>query len=197
MLKRNIKKIICLIVLLPALSFAQDSVSVYADSVEIDYNFIDSYPQNASVYLNDEHIGNTPLFFMWKDSTFPKQLKINLKGFPEISEIIQSNKTLKMKYNLNPVNSKLINDIVKEDKEPYFKTKRKVVPIVLSSILAAGSGIAAFYFKSQASENQKNYDIFGDPAELEKKKDNNLLGGISIVAFQIGFGALMYFLFLD
>jgi hypothetical protein len=115
--------------------------------------------------MNDEHIGNTPLFLHGK-TVLSKQLRINLKGFPEISEIIQSNKTLKMKYNLNPVNSEMINDIVKEDKEPYFKTKRKVVPIVLSSILAAGSGIAAFYFKSQASENQKNYDIFGDPAEL-------------------------------
>jgi len=197
MLKKNIKILIYLLVLLPVLSYGQDSASVYSDSVKIDYNFIDSYPQNASVFINDEHIGNTPLFFTWKDSTSPKQLRLNLKGFPEISEMIQSNKTLKMKYNLNPVNSKLINDIVKEDKEPYFKTKRKVVPIVLSSILTAGSGIAAFYFKSQASENQKNYDIYGDRAELDKKKDNNLLGGISIVAFQLGFGALMYFLFID
>lgn len=197
MLKRNIKILVYLILSVPVISFGQDSVSVYADSVEIEYNFIDSSPQNASVFINEEHIGSTPLFFVWKDSIFPKQLKISLKGFPEITETIQSSKLLKMKYSLNPVGGNLLSEIVKEDKEPYFKTKRKVIPIIFSSILTAGSGIAAFYFKSQASENQKNYDIYGDPAELDKKRDNNLLGGISIALLQVGFGALMYFLFLD
>ena len=197
MLKRNIKILAFLILIVPFTGYCQDSILVYPDSVQIEYNFIDSSPQNASVFVNEEHIGNTPLFFVWKDSAFPKQLKISMKGFPEITETIQNSKLLKMKYSLNPISGKMINEIVKEDKEPYFKTKRKVVPIVLSSIITAGSGIAAFYFKSQASENQKNYDIYGDPAELDKKRNNNLLGGISIAMLQAGFGALMYFLFLD
>ncbi|MEO8512173.1 MAG: hypothetical protein ABI543_01305 [Ignavibacteria bacterium] len=191
-MKKLIKILIFIVVIFPAVMFGQS-----ADSIKIDYNYIDSYPQNASVNLNDEFIGKTPLFFVWKDSLFPKTLKINLGGFSEQTEIITTNGLLNRKYTLSPNGKHMVINGVKEDKLPYFKEPRKIVPIVISSIVTAGSGFAAFYFKSLASDNRKDYDVFGDPASLDKEKKYNLLGSISLAALQLGFGALMYFLFID
>lgn len=192
MLKRNFKILIFALLLSPLLLQAQE-----VDSALINYNFIDSYPQNADVFVNDELTGNTPLYFMWRDSTFPKTLKIKYKGFIEESETVNDIGILSKKFILKPTGSNLMKNPVKADKNTHFESKRKVFPVILSSLVTAGSGIAAFYFKSEASKNQKNYDIFGDPAELDKKRDNNLIGNLSIVALQLGFGALMYFLFID
>ncbi len=192
-LKKPIKILIYLIIFCPLIICGQSY-----DSTKIDYNFIDSYPQNASVTMNETFIGNTPLFFQYGDSTFPKSLKITLKGYIEQSEVINSNELINMKYILIP-NSSRRNElnVVKEDKLPYFKEPRKVVPIVVSSIITAASGIGAFYFKSLASDNRKHYETFGDNESLDNKKKYDLLGGVSLVALQLGFGALMYFLFLD
>lgn len=168
-----------------------------ADSIKIDYNFIDSYPQNAVIQINDMFIGNTPLFFEWKDSTFPKTLKITMNGFLEQTEIINNIQLLNKKYNLTSTGKHSILNTVKENKQTYFKEPRKVVPLVISSIITAGSGIAAFYFKSLASDNRKDYEDFGEQSSIDKKNKYDLLGGVSLVALQLGFGALIYFLFID
>ncbi len=191
-LKKLIKISIFIFICLPGVTLGQS-----IDSIKIDYNFIDSYPQNASVHLNDEFIGKTPLFFEWKDSLFPKSIKINLAGFSEQTEIISGGQLMNKKYILAPNGKHMVINGVKEDKLPYFKEPRKVVPIVISSIITAGSGFAAFYFKSLASNNRKDYEDFGNADSLDKKKKYDLLGGVSLVVLQLGFGALMYFLFLD
>lgn len=191
MLKRNFKVLLILFIF-PVLNYAQE-----IDSALINYNFINSSPQNAEVFVNDKRIGSTPLYFMWADSLLPKILKVKLKGYLEESETVTGNEVYSRNFLLKPNGGYLISNPVKEDKQTYFKEPRKVFPIVISSVVTAVSGVAAYYFKSKASENQKNYDIYGDPAELDKKRDNNLLGNLSIIALQAGFGALMYFLFLD
>lgn len=191
-LKKQIKIFISIFIICPFIIFGQNS-----DSVKIDYNFIDSYPQNAEVKVNDVFIGNSPVFFQWSDSTFPKTIKINMDGFSEQTEVINSNSLINKKYTLVPKGKRLLTDIVKEDKQTYFKEPRKVFPLVVSSIITAGSGIAAFYFKSLASDNRKHFETFGDNESLDNKKKYDLLGGVSLVALQLGFGALMYFLFLD
>ena len=84
-LKKQIKIFISIFIICPFIIFGQN-----ADSVKIDYNFIDSYPQNAEVNVNDVFIGNTPVFFQWSDSTFPKTVKITMNGFNEQSEIISN-----------------------------------------------------------------------------------------------------------
>lgn len=191
-LKKQIKIFLYIFIFCPLIIYGQD-----ADSLKIDYNFIDSYPQNAEVKVNGVFIGNTPVFFQWSDSTFPKTIKINMDGFSEQSEVINSNSLINKKYTLVPKGKRLLTDIVKEDKQTYFKEPRKVFPLVVSSIITAGSGIAAFYFKSLASDNRKHFETFGDNESLDNKKKYDLLGGVSLVALQLGFGALMYFLFLD
>lgn len=168
-----------------------------ADSVTINYNFIDSYPQNADVFIGNEKIGNTPLYFTWSDSLFPKSVKISIRGFKEESFTAEKPEIIKRKFNLKPDKPGFVYDPVKENKPQYFKTPRKVFPVVVSSLLTAASGIGSFYFKSLASDNKKEYEFTGDPSALDRQKQYDLLGGVSIVALQLGFGALMYFLFID
>ncbi len=191
-LKNPIKITLLSLMFYPVILLGQSS-----DSVMINYNYIDSYPQNAEVKLDSEFIGRTPIYFQWADSTFPKSIKISLQGYNEETLIINSTELINKKFILVPIKKRTLINIVKEDKLPYFKEPRKVVPIVLSSVFTAASGIAAFYFKSLASDNRKHYETFGDSESLDNKKKYDLLGGISIVALQVGFGALMYFLFLD
>lgn len=181
-----------LLFLLPFIFYGQNT-----DSVKINYNFIDSYPQNANVLIDDELIGNTPLFFVWQDSLFPKRLTVSLKGFTDESTAINDNQLLNKKFILVPAGKRSIQNLVKENKQTYFKEPRKVASIVISSLLTTGSGFAAFYFKSLASDNRKEYEEFGDQSSLDRKEKYDLLGGVSLVAFQLGFGALIYFLFLD
>lgn len=187
------KPVIFLIILLISSSLYTQS----NDSAAINYNFIDSYPQNAGILSGNEIIGYTPLYFMWQDSIFPKTLKVSLKGYSEETFTVQTQEKISRKFILNPLKPGLINDPVKENKQLYFKTPRKLLPIVVSSVITAASGIGSFYFKSLASDNKKEYELSGDLAALDNQKKYDLLGGISIVALQLGFGALMYFLFID
>lgn len=178
--------------LIPFIFYGQE-----ADSNKINYNFIDSYPQDAAVFLNEVHIGNTPLFFVWKDSTLPKTFKIERKGYSGQSENISDYQLISRKYILRSTGKHSVLNLVNEDKQTYFNSPRKVVPIVISSLITAGSGIAAYYFKSLASDNQKLYDNYGDAGALEKKEKYNLLGSVSLVVFQVGLGALLYYLLID
>ncbi|MCC6866557.1 MAG: PEGA domain-containing protein [Ignavibacteria bacterium] len=167
------------------------------DSLTLKYNFIDSYPQNAEIKLNGEFLGSTPFYFTWKDTIFPKQLKLNLPGFNEINEDVLSNEIINKTYKLNPSGKYIVNNLVNENKGSYFKVKRKPLPIILSSLITAGSGFFAYYFKSLANENAKEYDISGDKTAIDRKKKYDLIGGISIAVMQVGFGALIYFLFIE
>ena len=98
---------------------------------------------------------------------------------------------------LNPTGKTKLLSQVKEGKNTYFAKPRKIVPIVLSSLVALGSGAAAFYYKKLASDNREKFELDGDQDALDKKGKYDVLSGVSLVVFQIGFGALMYYLFLD
>ncbi len=192
-LLRSKNKILFVIAVLISLnSFAQTD-----DSLRINYNYINSSPQDAEVFINDEPVGRTPLFFMWADSVFPKQMKITLDGYIEYSESITGQGKLYKQISLVPKPGKKLPNPVKEDKGPYFKSPRKIVPIVVSSIAAIGAGISAFYFKKLAIENRDIYDETGDKAAFDRRKKYDLYSGISLVVFQAGLGALLYYLLID
>lgn len=167
------------------------------DSLKINYNYINSSPQNADVYINGEQVGSTPLFFTWKDSIFPKQVKIKMNGFADYVESVYEpgiyHKTiplvsLKGTGKINPV---------KEDKSTYFNKPRKWFPVVLSSVVTAGGGALAYYFKSLAIENRDTYDATGDISALDRKKKYDIISGVSLAVCQVGLVSLLYFLFID
>ena len=172
--------------------------AVYAqDSLVIKYNYINSAPQDAMVYFNDEFRGNTPLFFTWQDSVFPKVMKITKRGYSDYIENIQEitgiNKTVNMVSNSG---NNILNS-VKEDKASYFKRPRKILPIVVSGLATFGAGASAFYFKTLAIDNRNAGEETGDLQALDRQKKYDLISGISLVVFQAGLGALLYFLLID
>lgn len=175
-----------------AVVFAQQK-----DSLEVPYNYIDSSPQNADVYFNNEHLGRTPLFFTWKDSIFPGQLRVTAEGYTDHVETIHNAGLIKKFYSLVRIGTKKKSDLVIEGKNLHFEEPRKIFPIVISSLAAVGAGISAFHFKSLALENRDIYDQSGDPGALDKKKKYDIISGISLAVFQLGMGALIYFLLLE
>lgn len=177
--------------------FSQESDYTTHDSLKINYNYINSQPQNADIYINDEHIGGTPRFFMWSDSVFPKQLKIKMKGYADYIETVNDASLLNKTYSLVPLSGTKLPNLVKEDKSTHFHAPRKVVPIVLTGLVTAGAGFAAFYYKSLAIDNRDHYNEFNDQESLDKKKKFDIISGVSIALFQVGFASLMYFLFID
>jgi hypothetical protein len=192
-LKRKIKILpFFLLLACPKIIFGQGS-----DSLKIDYNYVNSSPQNAEVYINSELTGSTPLHFKWADSLFPKQMKIKLKGFADYFENITGYTLINKTVSLIPVGNYSKVNPVKEDKASYFGRPRKVVPIVISSLFAAGAGLCAYYFKSLAIENRDFYEDFGDQSSLDRKKKYDIISGVSLAVFQLGLGVLVYFLFID
>lgn len=163
----------------------------------MNYNYINSVPQNAGIYINGTFAGNTPLYFMWSDSTRSNEVSITIEGFAAEKFIVEQGEKVNRTFTLSPTGKTKLLSQVKEGKNTYFEKPRKVVPIVLTSLVALGSGAAAFYYKKLASDNREKYELDGDQDALDKKGKYNVLSGVSLVVFQIGFGALMYYLFLD
>lgn len=182
---------------LNGISYSQDSDYTTHDSLKIDYNYINSLPQNAELYINDEYIGNTPKFFIWGDSVFPKRLTVKKNGYADFTETFNDASFVNKTYSLVPLSGTKPPLLVKQDMSTHFHSPRKVVPIVLTGLVTAGAGFAAFWYKSLAIENRDHYNEYNDQQSLDNKKKYDIISGVSIAAFQLGFGALMYFLFID
>lgn len=194
-MKRKNKILIYLLFLFCASAlFAQET-----DSLKIGYSYVNSVPQDAEVYLNNEKIGNTPLFFMLSDSIkgIDHQIRLSLKGYSDYSERFLGNELLNRTYTLVPLSGTKLMNPVKEDKKPYFNSPRKLIPVIISSLASIGAGISAFYFKNLAADKRDYYDQYGDPSALDKKKKYDIISGVSLVLFQLGLGALVYYLLLD
>jgi len=193
LLKLRTKIFLSILVFCCAVSLSAQST----DSLRIKYNFINSVPQNAGVYSNNNFIGNTPLYFIWGDSAFPKKVKVSLKGYAELVEQVDNPAEMNKTYTLIPLKGTHNLNLVSEDKQIYFEKPRKIFPIVASSLFTLGAGASAYYFKSLAIDNRDNYESTGDQGALARKKKYDLLSGVSIVVFQAGLGALIYFLLID
>lgn len=194
MLKRKNKNLFILLALFySTVIFAQDTT----DALFMNYNYINTVPQNAAVYVNGTFTGSTPLYFQWADSNRTNEINIMLEGFTSEKFIVEQGEKLNRTFTLSPTGKTMLLSQVKEGKNTYFEKPRKVVPIVLTSLVAIGSGAAAFYYKKLASDNREKYELDGDQDALDKKGKYDVLSGVSLVVFQIGFGALMYYLFFD
>jgi PEGA domain len=161
------------------------------DSLVIKYNYINSVPQDADLYLNDEQIGKTPMHFMWDTSYEKNVIKIKMKGYSDIVYIPSNEeKYVNKTFKLVPLSGNVSEEIVFKNKSSSFQNPLKLTPIIISSVVTAGSAILAYYFKSEAIE----YTVLGD---IDKKKHYDLLGGISLIVFQVGLCTLIYFFFID
>ena len=173
---------------IPILLFSQSE-----DSLTIKYNYISSIPQNAEVYLEDTLAGFTP--YRFSPELNPSSLKLKLTGYNEsvfIPDSYPFNKTIV----LIPVSGKRLSPLVEENKSTEFKTKRKIVPVVLFSALTAGAVISSYYFKKIANDNYDEYVLNHNQSSLDKTKKYDLISGISIGFFQAGLAGLLYYLFI-
>ena len=171
------------------------------DSLIINYNYINSFPQNAAVYLNDSLLGFTPYRFLLeqKDSSVSYRIVIKLKDYFDYSYSFKAWEIpVNQTFFLIPLgkSSKLSKPVL-ENQNSYFKTPRKVIPITISALLTAASGISAYYFKDQANNKYDDYLNSGDPALLDKTRQYDLISGISLVLFQVGLVGLIYFLLME
>ncbi|MGH2575989.1 MAG: PEGA domain-containing protein [Ignavibacteria bacterium] len=172
------------------------------DSLLIRYNYINSVPQNAAVYINDSLAGHTPLRFITKLNQGLKAgrlIKTKLEGYKDYIYTVQSSDSIINKtFFLSPLRRlKQREELVAENKGSFFKKKRKVIPIVIVSGITAGSAIMSYYFKTLANDKYSEYLNTGDPALLDKTKKYDLYSGISLGVFQIGIVSVIYFLFVD
>jgi PEGA domain len=200
-MKRN--KILYLPLIIFAVCFASaDSFAQQEDSLRIDYNYINSIPQNAMVFLNDSLAGETPFRFIKspEDSSLSLTVTLKLEGYIDYSFHISPgdmpvNKTitlvLKNKLSLNSEKQVEVNSA------DYFKTPRKIVPIVVSSVVAAGSGALSYYFKKLANDRYDEYLATGNRDKFDQTKKYDLYSGIFLAAFQVGFAVFLYFLLID
>jgi hypothetical protein len=177
--------------------YAQNS-----DSLTIDYNYINSVPQNAKVYFDDTLAGETPFRFTNQafDTSKGLTVTIKLEGYIDYSfKVTGSDLPLNKTINLVPVNKLSIkeNSQVEVNNSDYFKSPRKVVPIVISSVVTAGSGVLSYYFKKLANDRYDEYLATGDQKKFDQTKRYDLYSGLFLAAFQIGFAALIYFLLID
>jgi hypothetical protein len=184
------------------LLFASLSYSQADDSVKINYSFINSIPQNAKVYLNDTLAGETPFRFTSEqtDTSKPLNIILKLEGYLDYSFSITSAELLLNKtISLVPIKELSLKKekTVMEDKSSYFKTPRKVVPIVVTSVISAGSGVLSYYYKKLANESYDEYLTTGNSDKFDETKKYDLYSGIFLAAFQAALVGLLYFLLID
>jgi len=185
-----------LFLLISITAFSQEK-----DSLKINYSLINSIPQNAPVYFNGGYIGNTPYRFMFgsADSVNGIDVIVKMKGYIDFSfRVVKEDLPLNKTVNLIATgkNPALRDKLVIEKKSSLFKSPRKVVPIVLSSLVAGGGAILGYVFKTQANDYYDEYVNTGDRSKLDKTKKYDLYSGLSLAAFQIGFTCLIYFLLI-
>ena len=174
------------------------SYSQLADSLRIDYSIIDSHPQNAEVYVNGELSGLTPFRFL-RNEIKDANIVIKLTGFYDYSFRVTNGDTVfsKSVIMLPKSRKNLSTKLVIENEPLDFNKPRKVIPIALSALLTTASGVAAYYFKQLAIEQNDSYYNTLDPSYINKKKKYDLISGISVGVFELGFASFFYFLLSD
>lgn len=179
--------------------------SVYTqeqDSLTINYSFINSIPQNSKVYLNETFAGETPYRFTAEqiDTAKPLNIVIKHEGYVDYSfSVTHGELPINKTITLVPLNKLSLKkeQTVTENKSSYFKTPRKIVPIVVTSVISAGSGVLSYYYKKLANERYDEYLATGNRDKFDETKKYDLYSGIFLAAFQVALAGLLYFLLID
>lgn len=161
-------------------SFTLSEQNNYFDKkINIDNKvFIDSYPSDAEVTVNDSTIGYTPL-----------------------SVSLSSQNILITKENYNPqklISPKEINYVKLESN--FVKENKSFLETYLFETLigtAVALGATAAYFKIQADNKYDEYIKSRDKSLLDQTEKLDLISGTAFGLLQINIGALIYFFLND
>jgi len=142
--------------------------------------YLQTEPQDASVYVGDSLIGYTPLYLSYGY----KSLQLKKPGYE--SKVVSLND-----FSTNhPFTLNYIGEV--EDKSFYEKDLFKYL---VAGIVVLGGTSA--YFKLKADKKFDTYKISGEQDLLDQTHQYDLISGITFTALQINFGALIYFFLID
>jgi hypothetical protein len=163
-----------------------DTINVVnCDDIRLEYTFrskvlLNSDPPDAIVFSGDSLLGYTPLFIEQSIN----RLRLEKNGY-ETKSISYSEFGLN-----NPVKLNFIGEI--EDESFVDKT---IFKILAGSMLVLGAVTA--YYKLEADNSFEDYEITGDPAQLDRTHKFDTISGITFAAFQINFGVIIYYFLVD
>lgn len=194
-LKNNIIYLLLIAVLIyPVYVSAQQN-----DSLTVNYSVINSIPQNAAVYFNGSYTGNTPYRFLPQAIDSGINVSVKMNNFVDYTfNISKSDLPFNKTISLIPKNNKagVKDKLVIENKNNFFNTPRKPIPIFVSALVTAGGAALSIVYKTLANKRYDEYLISGDRSKLDQTKKYDLISGVGLAAFQVGFTSLIYFLLI-
>jgi len=160
-------------------------ISDSCESITLEYNFekkffVDTEPQDAFVYKNDQLAGHTPMFFH--------------NGVKEITLVKKDYKTRNIKLDEIAHGDKVKLDFTGQMRSPKF-TESVWFKVLIGSAVALGA--TAAHFKIQADEKYEEYLKSTNAALLDETDKLDLYSGIAFGALQINFGVLIYILLTE
>jgi hypothetical protein len=120
-----------------------------------------------------------------------------LEGYAMFEYTLSNEEHINKTFKLVPLSGFKEKETVFREKSYSFQKPLKIVPVIISSAVTAASAIMAYYFKSLAIDKNDEFNQTGDLTLLDKKKKYDLIGGISLAAFQVGLCTLIYYHFID
>lgn len=161
------------------------------------FYFINTTPFNVKVFNNDSLLGETPLRF-YRDNILKGFLRFKKKDYKDISfDLSKYDFKTGLNLELQPKGLEPVNDLVYQERSTQFKTKRPLLPIFGTALLAVGSGMFAINYKQSANVEYDNYLRTGNTTFLNNANSDDTVFTVSIILMQVALGGLIYFLFFD
>jgi hypothetical protein len=151
-------------------------------------------PSGAVVFAGDSSLGATPMVLTLPAEGFPGGLTAATPGYeravlplpPGQGGITRA--VLKKLWQSEPPEGALVTE---------SNGERSAVRLYVAGGLTLASGVAAAYFKIKADDRNAQFQASGNPALRDETRRLDTAAALSLVATQIGFGLLTYFLLAD
>ncbi len=166
--------------------YFKDTITVSnCNEINLFYHFnsaiyLETNPEDVSVYSKDSLIGNTPLFIPDKFS----RISLSKKDYHDRDITLNkqlNNKTVDLKY-------------IGENNGKSFYEK-DIFKILVGGIVVLGGATA--YFKLKADNRYESYQATVEQTYLDQTRKFDLISGITMGALQINFGILIYYFLTD
>lgn len=151
-------------------------------------------PSGALVFAGDSSLGTTPMVFSFPAEGVPGGLSAAKQGYeravlplpPGQGGITRA--VLKKFWQSEPPEGALVKE---------SNGDRSSLRLYVAGGITLVSGMAAAYFKIKADNRNAAFQVSGNPALRDETRRLDTAAALSLVATQIGFGFLTYFLLAD
>jgi hypothetical protein len=166
--------------------YFRDTITVSnCSEINLSYHFnssiyLETNPEDVSVFNKDSLIGNTPLFIPDRFS----MITLSKKGYQSRDVSVNEN------LNNNRIGLKYIG---RNNGKSFYE--KDIFKILVGSLVVLGGATA--YFKLKADNRYESYQSTGEQAYLDQTRKFDLISGITMGALQINFGVLIYYFLTD